>query len=198
MTNPFRFASREFDSEATLYFMRARYFDPATGRFLSEDPLEFDGGETDFYAYVGNDPLFYIDPFGLRPLTACEKLKLKKYIPQSDLDNADLHTDEFPPKVWKFFPIPLSKDVDGITLENNIYLRPGSYDPSTPEGLALLGHELVHVGQYAREGLTRSKYLREMMKHGSGEKNKYEKPAYDKGNLIYLDLVGNSDKCCSK
>ena len=55
---------------------RARYYDPKAGRFISEDPLEFAGGEADFYAYVGNDPLFYVDPLGLRPLTACEKLKL--------------------------------------------------------------------------------------------------------------------------
>src|SRR5208283_678153 len=39
VSNPFRYTGREFDSESTLYYMRARYFDPATGRFLSEDPM---------------------------------------------------------------------------------------------------------------------------------------------------------------
>jgi hypothetical protein len=56
---------------------------------------------------------------------------------------------------------------------------------------------LVHVGQYARGGLTRSAYLRELLKHGSGLKNKYEKPAYDLGQQIYDDLVAKDDKCCS-
>lgn len=29
-----------------------------------------------------------------------------------------------------------------------IYIRPGEYDETTIDGIALLGHELVHVGQY--------------------------------------------------
>jgi RHS repeat-associated protein len=36
--NPFTFAAREFDTESGLVFMRARYYDPALGRFLSPDP----------------------------------------------------------------------------------------------------------------------------------------------------------------
>ncbi len=34
LTNPFQFTGREFDTESSLYFMRARYFDPTTGRFF--------------------------------------------------------------------------------------------------------------------------------------------------------------------
>jgi RHS repeat-associated protein len=55
LTNPFRYIGREFDSETTLYYMRARYFDPPTGRFNSEDPAGFAAG-VDFYAYVRNNP----------------------------------------------------------------------------------------------------------------------------------------------
>ena len=50
-------------------YYRARYYDPATGRFLGEDPLEFDSGELDFYTYVGNNPVEYLDPFGLKCIT---------------------------------------------------------------------------------------------------------------------------------
>ncbi len=55
---------------------RARYYDPATGRFLSEDPIGFDGG-SNFYAYVGNSPTNRKDPLGLRPLTdeQCRQLR---------------------------------------------------------------------------------------------------------------------------
>jgi RHS repeat-associated protein len=66
LTNPFRFTGREFDSESSLYFMRARYFDPTTGRFISEDPGRFPGG-INFYTYVENDPANLVDPFGFCP-----------------------------------------------------------------------------------------------------------------------------------
>ena len=64
-TNPLRYTAREFDSETNLYYYRARYYDPATGRLISEDPIGFSGG-ANFYAYVSNSPLSYADPFGLK------------------------------------------------------------------------------------------------------------------------------------
>jgi len=64
LSNPFRYAGREFDSETSLYFNRARYYDQNSGRFVSEDPSEFVGGQN-FYSYVGNDPTNLTDPLGL-------------------------------------------------------------------------------------------------------------------------------------
>jgi hypothetical protein len=135
---------------------------------------------------VGNDPVDSTDPFGLRPLTDCEKQKLAPYIPKIDLDKANLHDDGVP---WY-----LGKGYIGITRGNDIYFRPGVYDPSTVGGLALLGHELVHVGQY-RNGLTWLKYLL-ASRHGYG-KNKYEPPADAKEGEIKNGL---KDACggCSK
>ncbi|MGC2330199.1 MAG: RHS repeat-associated core domain-containing protein, partial [Candidatus Acidiferrales bacterium] len=66
LTNFFRSVAREFDAETNLYYYRARYYDPSTGRFLNEDPLRFDGGE-DFYEYVANAPTVLTDPAGLDP-----------------------------------------------------------------------------------------------------------------------------------
>ena len=45
-------------------YYRARYYDPSTGRFLSEDPLGFDGDGTNFYAYIDNSPVNFDDPSG--------------------------------------------------------------------------------------------------------------------------------------
>ncbi len=43
---------------------RARYYNPAIGRFLSEDPLWFDQG-VNFYSYTVNNPASHADPLGL-------------------------------------------------------------------------------------------------------------------------------------
>ena len=60
----FKFAGRELDSEIGLYYNRARYYDANTGRFISEDPIGFRGGQANLYAYVGNQPTEQLDPTG--------------------------------------------------------------------------------------------------------------------------------------
>ncbi len=55
---------REWDPETGLYYYRARYYDPRLGRFISEDPIRFAGGNN-FYAYVYGDPVNLVDPLGL-------------------------------------------------------------------------------------------------------------------------------------
>jgi RHS repeat-associated protein len=65
LVNPFQYTARESDTETGLYYYRARYYDPNAGRFLSEDPLGFDGGMNS-YAYVQNGPIDSIDPTGLK------------------------------------------------------------------------------------------------------------------------------------
>ncbi|HEX9285087.1 MAG TPA: RHS repeat-associated core domain-containing protein, partial [Nitrospirales bacterium] len=54
----------EYDAETQLYYNRARYYDPAVGRFISEDPLGLRAGINP-YAYAGNDPVNGRDPSGL-------------------------------------------------------------------------------------------------------------------------------------
>jgi len=48
-----------------LYYYRARYYDPTTQRFLSQDPIGFNSGDFNFYRYVGNRPVNFVDPLGL-------------------------------------------------------------------------------------------------------------------------------------
>jgi len=47
-----------------LYYYRARYYSPELKRFISEDPIGLGGG-INFYAYVGNNPVNWVDPLGL-------------------------------------------------------------------------------------------------------------------------------------
>jgi RHS repeat-associated protein len=53
-----------------VYFMRARWYEPMTGRFLSEDPLGLEGGINP-YAYAGADPVNGRDPSGLDGFDPC-------------------------------------------------------------------------------------------------------------------------------
>ena len=53
--------ARDFNAgDPGLYYLRARYYDPTIGRFMSQDPLP--AGNP--YAYVGNNPVRYVDPSG--------------------------------------------------------------------------------------------------------------------------------------
>jgi RHS repeat-associated protein len=63
-TNSYRYTARQLDPETGLYYYRARYYDPSIGRFLSEDPLGFAAGDTNFYAYAFSSPTNNRDPSG--------------------------------------------------------------------------------------------------------------------------------------
>ncbi len=62
--NPSQYTGRENDGTG-LHYYRARYYSPVLQRFISEDPIGFDGGDINLYAYVANDPLNLLDPLGL-------------------------------------------------------------------------------------------------------------------------------------
>jgi RHS repeat-associated protein len=65
--NNYMYRGEFFDSDLGLYYLRARYYNPVTGRFMSRDPE--DGDPTDpaslhKYLYAGGDPVNRIDPRG--------------------------------------------------------------------------------------------------------------------------------------
>jgi len=78
LTNPFQFTGREFETETSLYFYRARYMDTSTGRFLSEDRIRFSGG-VNFYAYTKNNSINLVDPSGLLSV-CCRQVKSTLYM----------------------------------------------------------------------------------------------------------------------
>jgi RHS repeat-associated protein len=60
----FAYTGRERDKETGLYYYRARYYDPAVGRFVSEDLLGFAARDVNLVRYVSNAPITFTDPTG--------------------------------------------------------------------------------------------------------------------------------------
>jgi RHS repeat-associated protein len=68
---PFGFAGGLYEPATQLVRFGARDYDPEMGRWTSKDPILFDGGDTNLYGYVLNDPVNLIDPNGMEFGTGC-------------------------------------------------------------------------------------------------------------------------------
>ncbi|MGH2918842.1 MAG: RHS repeat-associated core domain-containing protein, partial [Solirubrobacteraceae bacterium] len=64
-TNPFGYAGQYTDHTTGLIYMRARWYDPTTGQFITADPSGHASGETNLYRYAAGDPANHVDPSGL-------------------------------------------------------------------------------------------------------------------------------------
>ena len=110
LVNSFRYTGRESDPETGLYYYRARYYDPSTGRFLREDPAGFGGG-INFYSYVSNTPPNGNDPFGLWSPAAHRQLIWNALHGCNGISDADIwqiqqgsqwFDDNFQDPIWSF------------------------------------------------------------------------------------------------
>jgi len=72
--NPYRYRGYYFDTETGLYYLKSRYYDPETGRFISIDDISFADPDTinglNLYAYCCNNPVMHIDPTGQYAISA--------------------------------------------------------------------------------------------------------------------------------
>jgi RHS repeat-associated protein len=120
LVNSFRYTGREWDSETGLYYYRARYYDPQAGRFVSEDPIRFGGGDN-FYSYVVNRPTEFGDPGGN---SQGDVAKLQGYFQNliNQMTQDGLRTD---PGLWNnfasFFGGPYLGCADQTQVLNNQY-----------------------------------------------------------------------------
>jgi RHS repeat-associated protein len=73
-TNRLAWKGLMYEGDSTkLYYMRSRWYDPQSRRFLSEDPIGIAGGPT-LYTFGGNDPVNHVDPSG-----TCAYLQTPRY-----------------------------------------------------------------------------------------------------------------------
>ncbi|MDR1555134.1 MAG: RHS repeat-associated core domain-containing protein, partial [Campylobacteraceae bacterium] len=64
---PIGFAGGLYDKDTKLTKFGYRDYDSYTGRWTTKDPIDFDGGDSNLYGYVLNDPVNFVDPEGLDP-----------------------------------------------------------------------------------------------------------------------------------
>jgi len=76
-----------------LHYYRARWYDPQIGRFISEDPIGFAGGDVNLYGYVENNAINYSDPSGLFP----DKYPKQGTLPRTNIPyRMDMRQEPFP------------------------------------------------------------------------------------------------------
>jgi RHS repeat-associated protein len=66
LTQPFGFSTKRYDAQTGLIYYGHRYYSPTIGRWTTRDPLGEVGG-MNLYAFVGNNPVNWVDPWGLKP-----------------------------------------------------------------------------------------------------------------------------------
>jgi RHS repeat-associated protein len=72
---PFGYAGGLLDGHTGLTRFGARDYDAVTGRWTAKDPLVFESGASNLYAYVGGDPINLNDPAGMDPCTGIISLR---------------------------------------------------------------------------------------------------------------------------
>lgn len=80
--SPFKFNGKELDEETGFYYYGARYYDPKISIWLSVDPLAEKYPSVNSYAYCFNNPVNFIDPDGLEPITSTLMAVFFEYVSQ--------------------------------------------------------------------------------------------------------------------
>lgn len=65
VTNNLRFPGQYYDQETGLHYNYFRNYNPAIGRYVQADPIGIEGGKNHLFGYVQNNPIKFVDPFGL-------------------------------------------------------------------------------------------------------------------------------------
>ena len=92
ISNSLTYTGQMYDGVAGQYYLRARFYNPAIGRFLQEDTYRGDG--LNLYAYCANNPVIYYDPSGFAlcpngktyPANTEDKVELQYQLKDQDMD----------------------------------------------------------------------------------------------------------------
>jgi RHS repeat-associated protein len=110
--NRYLFQGREYDFQTQLYYFRARWYNPETGRWLSKDPLGEKGG-LNLYLFCGNNPVNFIDPLGLQDYMSGLEPRDNSTVDANITTGPDLGPGPNAPQDFSGTPFPLDSPSTG-------------------------------------------------------------------------------------
>jgi len=135
----FKFTGREYSPELGIYYYRARWYDPGSGRFISQDPIGFSAGDVNLYRYVGNAPGDATDPWGLQT-----KEQFKTTITNNGQGIQISCNENFKAKQWFMLEVTAYFCLDGKK-EISLTLKPGiDLDLQSKDGIKPHNHDHNH------------------------------------------------------
>lgn len=149
-TNPVRFSTKYEDSESQMLYYGHRYYTPSTGRWLSRDPIEEEGGEN-LYGFVSNDSIRIHDAFGLRMTLRVQEMTLQAPPTQGPLKGAFGATmwNPFQPtaNVWRSISEPCCWKINFSGYATILFWYIPGTQTYTP-GVTVRDHEVQHVAYF--------------------------------------------------
>lgn len=148
IANPIRYAGEYYDEESGLYYLRARYYDPSIGRFISEDSNEGQLNNPlslNLYTYCENDPVKYVDPDGKAKIVAVPQKhsywawKVLQLLGYTDEKSYEEYSDNFD----KMYPFAESINNNVVIIDNTPVGALKFLSKASPQ---ILGRNLVASG----------------------------------------------------
>ena len=130
------YRGEQYDSDLGLYYLRARYYNPLTGRFMSRDPYDgFIGIPVTLhkYLYAGSDPVNHVDPRG-------------RFLAEYALENADAVPEAKLIDIYGCFADASLAAID-LVLDSSIKLPTAVGAGGTVIGCVLLTPELDELAE---------------------------------------------------
>ena len=139
MLTPFGFAGGLYDSKTGIVRFGARDYDPKVGRWTSKDPIRFDGGDSNLYGYVLQDPVDAIDPMGTTIIN------LGVFVPSQVLNSKIYKVLDQDSKIDVFLSSFKNSNYFGLTTGNFVQINIEKHNGNYEELIDTYIDELSHV-----------------------------------------------------
>jgi len=174
---PFGYAGGLQDRDTGLIHFGARWYDPEVGRWISKEPLGFEGA-MNFYSYCDGDPVNFVDVNGLKPQFTLN-YSVKGILSYWFSDFIDLS------KVVVVVEDEIPGNYAAFSWGYELHIKKEYYSQNTPGGIALIAHELMHSVQALYEPNLRKNWRKEK------KRKKYREISYEKQALTIEAEVFN-------